>query len=71
MPGSVHVSVQAVESGDGYNIAPSNFSIPGLKGTPSYYSIYATSTDAMSGGYTGKVKKVTDDDIQQAQRCFV
>ncbi|MCX6721888.1 MAG: hypothetical protein NTY04_01725, partial [Candidatus Staskawiczbacteria bacterium] len=66
-PGSVQVSVQAAESGSDYNIAPSNFSIPGLKGTASYYSLYATSTSAMSGGYTGKVKKVTDDDIQGAK----
>jgi hypothetical protein len=66
-PGSVTIQVQAVEGGTDYNIAPSNFSIPGLKGTAYYYSVYATSTSAMTGGYTGKVKKVTDDDIQGAQ----
>ena len=66
-PGSVQVNVQAVEGGSDYNIAPSNFSVPGLKGTASYYSINATSTTAMAGGYTGKVKKVTDDDIQGAK----
>jgi len=66
-PGSVQVNVQAVEGGTDYNIAPSNFSIPGLKGTSYYYSIYATSTNAMTGGHTGKVKKVTDDDIQGAK----
>lgn len=66
-PGSVQVSVKAVEGGTDYNIAPSNFSIPGLKGTPYYYSVYATSSASMSGGYSGKVKKVTDDDIQGAK----
>ena len=66
-PGSVQVKVQAVEGGEGYNIAPSNFSIPGLKGTSYYYSVYATSASAMTGGYSGKVKKVTDDDIQGAK----
>ena len=66
-PGSVQINVQAVEGGTDYNIAPSNFSVPGLKGTAYYYSIYATSTAAMTGGYTGKVKKVTDDDIQGAK----
>ena len=70
-PGSVQVKVQAVEGGTDYNIAPSNFSVPGLKGTASYYSIYATSSVAMSGGYTGKVKKVTDDDIQGAKDVLV
>jgi hypothetical protein len=67
IPGSVQIKVQAAEGGDSYNIAPSNFSVPGLKGTPSYYSVYASSTTAMSGGYAGKVKKVTNDDIAQAK----
>ena len=66
-PGSISVKIQAVEGGDVYNIAPSNFSVPGLKGTAYYYSIYATSTSPMTGGYAGKVKKVTDDDIQGAK----
>lgn len=66
-PGSVKIQIQAVEGGPAYNIAPSNFSVPGLKGTPYYYSVYATSSGPMSGGYSGKVKKVTDDDIQGAK----
>ncbi len=66
-PGSVSIEVQAVEGGTDYNISPSNFSVPGLKGTAAYYSIYATSKSAMAGGYTGKVKKVTDDDLQGAK----
>jgi len=69
-PGSVQIKVQAVEGGSDYNIAPSNFSIPGLKGTAYYYSIYAVSTSAMTGGYSGKVKKVTDDDIQGAKEVL-
>jgi hypothetical protein len=70
-PGSVQVSVQAIEGGQAYNIAPSNFSVPGLKGADYYYSIYAVSSEAMAGGYTGKVKKVTDDDIQGAKDVLV
>jgi hypothetical protein len=70
-PGSVNAEVQAVEGGDSYNIAPSDFSVPGLKGTPYYSSIYATSSVAMTGGFTGKVKKVTDDDIQGAEDVMV
>ena len=66
-PGSISVKVQAIEGGTSYNIAPSDFSVPGLKGTAYYYSIYANSTTAMAGGYDGKVKKVTDDDISSAK----
>jgi hypothetical protein len=70
-PGSVQVVVEAVEGGDSYNISPANFSVPGLKGTAWYYSIYATSQKAMSGGYAGKTKKVTDDDLQLAKDAVV
>jgi hypothetical protein len=66
-PGSVQVKIQAVEGGESYNIAPSSFIVPGLKGTAYYYSISAESSKAMAGGYSGKVKKVTDDDILSAK----
>jgi hypothetical protein len=66
-PGSVQVKVQAVEGGENYNIGPAAFSVPKLSGTDYYYSIYAQSTEAMSGGYAGEIKKVTDDDIAQAK----
>ncbi len=65
--GSVSVKVQAAESGPSYNIKSAKFSAPKLSGTSYYYSIYAESIEEMAGGYTGKVKKVTDDDIQQAK----
>jgi hypothetical protein len=69
-PGSVQVAVQATSGGTDYNIAASNFSIPGLKGTSYYYSVYGTSTAAMTGGYSGSVKEVTADDIQTAQNTL-
>lgn len=70
-PGSIQVKVEAAEGGDSYNIAPANFSVPGLKGSAYYFAIYATSSQAMTGGYSGKVKKVTDDDIQTAKDALV
>jgi len=70
-PGSIQVKVQAEEGGESYNIGPANFSVPKLSGTAFYYSIYAVSTEAMSGGYAGDVKKVTDDDISQAKEDLV
>jgi len=68
--GSVDVKVQAAESGPSYNIKSAKFSVPKLSGTSYYYSIYAESSAEMAGGYTGKVKKVTDDDIQQAKNVL-
>jgi hypothetical protein len=70
-PGSVRVKVKAVEGGENFNIGPANFSIPKLSGTNYYYSIYGVSTEAMSGGYTGDVKKITEDDIINAKDSLV
>jgi len=70
-PGSIKVKVEAAEGGEDYNIGPANFSVPKLSGTNYYYSVYAVSAEAMSGGYTGDVKKVTDDDITNAKDSLV
>lgn len=67
IPGSVDVAVEAVEGGDSYNIEPSKFVVPKLSGGAYYYSVYAESKITMTGGFAGKVKKVTDYDIQQAK----
>lgn len=71
IPGTIEVGVKAVEGGTSYNIAPSNFSIPGLKGTAYYFNVSATSKVAFTGGVDGKVKKVTDDDLQNAKDVLV
>lgn len=70
-PGSVKVKVQAVEGGENYNIGPATFSVPKLSGTDYYYSVYAESKEAMTGGYADDVKKVTDDDISQAKTTLI
>jgi len=67
VPGSVTVKVQAAEAGEDYNIKSSKFSVPGLSGTSYYYSIYAESSKDMTGGFSSEVKKVTEEDIQNAK----
>jgi len=66
-PGSVKITVTAAAGGADSNIPPAAFSIPKLNGTIYFSCIYATSDIAMTGGFDGKVKKVTDDDIQGAK----
>ena len=66
-PGSIEVKVEAQESGQAYNIGSSKFSVPKLSGTEYYYGIWAESSKDMTGGYTGKLKKVTKDDIGEAK----
>ncbi len=61
VPGSAEVAVAADASGDKYNIAPSNFTIPGFKGDPRYTSITAKSETPMTGGFSGIQKTVAGD----------
>lgn len=69
-PGSIEVKVQAEGVGDDYNIGSSKFSVPKLSGTTYYYSIWADSDKAMTGGYAKSAKKVTKDDILQAKEVL-
>jgi hypothetical protein len=70
IPSSVEVKVVAQEAGEDYNIGPSKFSVPGLAGTPFYYTIWAESESNMEGGFKREVKKVTSEDIENAKRVL-
>lgn len=64
------VKVVAAEAGKDYNIKPSSFSIPGLRGTSLYTSVYGKSFQTMSGGYVGEIYRVTNNDLTKAQRTL-
>lgn len=66
-PGYIDVAVTAEEAGDQYNISSSKFSVPKLAGSTYYYSIYAESLNAMTGGFASDVKIITTDDIANAK----
>lgn len=68
--GSVSVQVVAEKPGKDSNIDASKFSIPKLSGTAYYYNIYGESTVSMSGGYSGQVKQVTDNDLSDAKNSL-
>ena len=60
----------ADEPGPGYNIDLTDFSIPGFKEAgldKKFADIYAVSTGAMTGGFIGTKKVLSDDQIQKAQ----
>ena len=61
-PGTASVKVTAAEPGESYNIGPSQFSIPGL----STNSVFASSSENMTGGYDKFVSVVSEDDIKKA-----
>ncbi len=68
IPGKVEVDVVASVAGPEYNIAPSDFTVPGLKGSPKYASVYARSKGAFSGGSQGVMFTVTKDTLDQTQK---
>jgi len=65
-PGRVDVMVYADQVGDKYNIGLSDFTIPGFKGDPRYKTFYGRSVTAMSGGFSGVQKMVSDEDKAKA-----
>ncbi len=66
-PGSVEVDIIADMPGDKYNMKLSDlkgdFTIPGFKGTTKYTTFYARLSEDVTGGFTGKVKKVSEEKL--------
>lgn len=65
-PGSIKVKVSADSYGADYNIGPSDFTIPGFKGTARYEGFYAKSSSPMTGGASGMIQIVSQSDIENA-----
>jgi hypothetical protein len=68
---SKEVKVVAYAPGEKYNIGPSKFSIPGLKGTPQELLVYGESSQPMAGGFKGEVSIVTEEDLKKAKESLV
>ncbi len=67
LPGAVEVTLLADSAGADYNIASTDFTIPGFKGTPRYEGFYAKSKTAISGGSSGSKSLVSLADINAAK----
>lgn len=65
-PGSIVVTVYADEAGPDYNSDPTDFTVPGLKGSPQFDKVYARSKGPITGGASGTLKTVSDQDLKQA-----
>jgi hypothetical protein len=63
VPGTLEVTVYADQPGESYNSELADFTVPGLKGTPRYTTIYARSKTPMTGGFVGKEKAVNAADL--------
>lgn len=69
-PASIEAEVIADQSGTAYNIEPSDFSIPGFKGSAKFAKFSARSARAMIGGGDGgtEMKVVAPADIERAKK---
>ena len=65
-PGSLEITVHAEKAGAEYNIPLSDFSLPGLKGSPLFSTVYARSKTEISGGFVGVEKAVSAEDKLKA-----
>ncbi len=61
-PGALEVIVYADEAGESYNTGLTDFTVPGLKGTARYSTIYARSKTPITGGFVGQEKVVSPAD---------
>jgi len=68
-PGSIQVTVFADQTGETYNLAPQDkFTLPGLKSTAEMYAgVYAKSTSAFSGGFSGDRPAVAQSTLDAAR----
>jgi hypothetical protein len=66
-PGSVEVTVYADSYGADYNTDPTDFTIPGFKGTPRYKGFFARSNGPITGGSSGNISVPSLSDINAAK----
>ena len=71
IPSALEVRVAADKSGADYNIGPTNFTIPGFKGSSKFAGFYGKSENSMEGGIIGKAKVVSAEDIKNAEKQLV
>jgi len=64
---SIDVAVEADQPGESYNVGPTEFTIPGFRGSPKYVGFYAKSTKEISGGATGVFRVLTQEDFDKAK----
>ncbi len=68
--GKVVADVFGDATGEKYNIQPAKFTVPGLKGSDQFNSIYGESTVALSGGFEGEKYIIDDQELNTAQQAL-
>jgi len=68
VPGTAIAKVIADGPGDTYNVKPSRFTIPGLKGSEQFDKVYAESKETMLGGYDGMKFIIDEGELSKARQ---
>ena len=66
VPGSIEATIYADEAGPDYNSEATDFTVPGLKGSPVFEKVYARGKGPITGGASGTIKSVSDLDMKNA-----
>ncbi len=69
-PGMVAADVFADGTGEQYNIPAQRFTVPGLKGSDQYDKMYAESTSAFTGGFSGEKYILDEAELATAQQAL-
>ncbi len=70
VPGSVVADVYADGTGEQYNLEPGRFTVPGLKGSEQYDSVYGESTVPFSGGFEGEKYIIDEAELSTAKQAL-
>lgn len=70
VPGSASAEVFADGTGEKYNIAPTRFTVPGLKGSDQYVNVYGESTSAFTGGFEGEKYIIDEAELDTAKQAL-
>ena len=65
--GMTEATVYADQAGEEYNIKPTDFTLPGLKGGPRFEKVFAKSKTTMSGGSSVNARVVKKEDIDSVR----
>lgn len=70
VPGSVVADVFADSTGEKFNIKPTKFTVPGLKGSDQFDNVYGESTVAFTGGFEGEKYILDEQELNTAQQAL-
>jgi len=70
-PGTLDITIFADETGPTYNIGPTDkFTLPGLKSSPDFSKVYATSKAAFTGGFSGQRPAVSPAILESSKAAI-